>query len=128
MSLPLTDAGAVKARKVDLSETARQAQRWDDAFTRYTRAGLCGSCASQAAWAGQIGYARAHPPCADCAPIVADFPGAEHVNGWRSLPEMARDRRRGRTSATGSGAEAPGTPSAPLPGVERPLPDVLATI
>lgn len=87
--------------KADPPETMRQAQRWDSAFTRYARAGLCSPCASQAAWAGQSGYTRARPPCETCAPIVADFPGAQHVNGWRSLPEMERDRHEGRDSVTG---------------------------
>lgn len=99
--LPWTDVAAFKTGRIDPPETLRQARRWDSAFTRYTRAGLCPRCASQAAWAGQIGYSRVHPPCEGCAPIVANFPGARHVSGWRSLPEMKRDRRPPGESASG---------------------------
>lgn len=98
--LPWTDASALKAAKVDSPETFRQAQRWDSAVIRYSRAGLCGPCASQAAWAGQIGYSRVRPPCEECAPIVADFPGAEHVNGWRSWPERTVFHRPRRDSVS----------------------------
>lgn len=68
-----SDVTALKAGRVDPPETMRQARRWDTANVRYTRAGLCTMCASQAAWAGQIGYSRVHPPCEECAPVVAEF-------------------------------------------------------
>ena len=102
-----SDVAAFKSGEVDPPESLRQARRWDAACSRYTRAGLCSRCASQAAWGGQIGYSRVHAPCEACAPIIADFPGAEHVNGWRSLPEMSRDQRPQRDSATGREADGP---------------------
>lgn len=74
-------------RMKDEPETPRQARRWDDAYSRYLRAGLCSKCASQSAWAGQYGYDRAAPPCAECIPAMQSFPGADHVNGWKSIPE-----------------------------------------
>lgn len=109
-----SDIAAVKAGRVDPPETMRQAQRHDLAVLRYTSAGLCRRCASQAAWAGQIGYARVWTPCGACALIVCTFPGAEHVNGWRSLPEMSRDRHA-QASAAGSGGSGPRITLAPTP-------------
>lgn len=118
-SMPWTDVAAFKAGKVDPPETLRQAQRWDSAVTRYTRAGLCARCASQAAWGGQIGYTRVHAPCEYCAAIVADFPGAEHVNGWRTLPEMRRDRGPLGDSVSGRALPAPGGAPTPAPDAEH---------
>lgn len=116
--MPWTDVAAHRAGRVDPPETLRQAQRWDSACARYARAGLCARCSSQAAWAGQIGYSRVHAPCEDCAPIVAEFPGAEHVNGWRSLPEMTRDRGPRRNPASGRASDAPGGATTPAPDTE----------
>lgn len=113
--MPWTDVAAMKVGKIDPPETPRQAKRWDSAFTRYSRAGLCDRCASQAAWGGQIGYCRVDPPCESCSPIVAEFPGAGHVNGWRSLPEMTRDRRPHRDSVSGSESGGPGVAPTPAP-------------
>lgn len=119
--LALTDIGAFKAGRVDPPETMRQAQRWDSAFTRYARADLCARCASQAAWGGQIGYARVHAPCKTCAPIVADFPGAEHVNGWRSWPEMTVHHRPRGDSGAARALTAPGGPPTPVADTDSPI-------
>src|SRR5699024_126212 len=105
-----SDVAAHRAGRVDPPETLRQAQRWDSAVARYAHAGLCTPCASQAAWGAQIGYSRVRPPCEECAAAVAEFPGAEHVNGWRSWPERTVHHRPRRDSVAARALTAPGAP------------------
>lgn len=87
-----SDVAAFKAGKVDPPETMGQARLWDATNGWYLKAGLCGRCASQAAWGHQIGWSRVRPPCETCAPITAAFP-LEQVNDWRSVPKQHRKAR-----------------------------------
>lgn len=63
-------------------ETVHEAQQWTLVKNKAHEHGLCHDCAAQFAWGIQNGFATIHPPCAACAPIVADWP-MERVNGWR---------------------------------------------
>lgn len=68
-------------------ETLAQAAYWDRVKRNGLGYGLCHGCAAQLAWAHQShtgGFAAAHPPCAECAPLVARLPVAR-VNGWRTV-------------------------------------------
>lgn len=80
-------------------ETVRQAKRWDVSKQAYVRAGLCEYCAGQAAWGHQIGFTKSHPPCADCAPVVAAFPQVGPAGTeWRRFDSAAN---AGGTESTG---------------------------
>lgn len=80
--------------KDDGPETMRQSRTWEVIKNRYLRLGLCHTCASQAAYGHQLGFSRIHPPCPDCAPIVAtfEFPA---VTPWRKVlnPGAAKTAR-----------------------------------
>lgn len=64
-------------------ESPAQAATWLKVKNRYTQLGLCNGCAGQAAWGHQCGFALIHPPCPDCAVLIADWPVAK-PNGWRT--------------------------------------------
>lgn len=65
-------------------ETLTQAKVYDRKVRRYRNAGLCETCAAQAAWGHAIGFQKIHDPCKRCAPIVAlfDTPGPRGSK-WR---------------------------------------------
>jgi hypothetical protein len=69
-------------------ETLAQAQHWDRAKAFYVRAGLCLTCAAQAAWGHQQGFNHAKPPCPACLPVLLTFPRNERGE-WRSVPTAA---------------------------------------
>jgi hypothetical protein len=66
-------------------ESIRDAQTWETNKNRALRLGLCDRCASQYAWGCQIGFTESHPPCDQCAVIVASRPGRERANGWKHM-------------------------------------------
>lgn len=70
-------------------ETPRQAERCDR-ISRFAHdvGGLCWRCSPQCAWGHALGFTEVHPPCADCAPIVALWP-VEKPNGWRTVEGSA---------------------------------------
>jgi len=65
-------------------ETLTQAKVWSRKHRRYLAAGLCETCAAQAAWGHAVGFQKIHDPCKECAPIVAlfDTPGPRGSK-WR---------------------------------------------
>lgn len=65
-------------------ETLRQAKTWESVKNKALKFGLCPRCASQLAWGHQGGFTTVHPPCAECAPLVATLPKAR-ANGWRTV-------------------------------------------
>jgi hypothetical protein len=72
------------ARRSTKPETMAQARAYDRKVRRYRRLGLCGACASQAAWGHQCGFGKINDPCTECAPIVAAFPDAgPRGSKWR---------------------------------------------
>ena len=73
-------------RKSAPPETLEQALRWDKTKLRYLRAGLCETCAAQAAYGHQShsgGWLSLNPPCGKCAPLVSEFPLATTNPVWR---------------------------------------------
>lgn len=79
----------IKARNKNKPESLGSAGAWEQVKARYRAAGLCPVCASQAGWGHQNGFDTTLPPCADCAPLVADFPH-EAVLPWRALSQTGR--------------------------------------
>lgn len=74
--------------KIHQTESAGEA-RWHQTTTNaYLAAGLCHSCAAQAAYGHQLGWSKVNQPCTVCRPIVAAFPQPQ-VNDWRSKPRDA---------------------------------------
>jgi hypothetical protein len=95
-------------------ETIHQAKRWETVKNRYLAAGLCVNCASQAAYGHQLAFSRIHPPCDDCAAVVAGFP-IQATTLWRRLadPSSATPRqfpqdRRSQPRRRGSDTRAEG--------------------
>jgi hypothetical protein len=66
-------------------ETLDQARRWDVQRARAAAAGLCDRCASQYASGLALGFSLSHPPCIECAEILAVSSGDTRPNGWRNL-------------------------------------------
>ncbi len=69
-------------------ETQAQAVQWEKTKRRYLRAGLCQTCAAQAAWAHQFGagsWSLINPPCVDCFEIVALLPYPTRNPLWRAV-------------------------------------------
>lgn len=87
--------------RVDRLETMREARDWDNTKSHYLQLGLCHTCAPQAAYGHQVGFARVLAPCTDCVVVVAEFPVAA-PNGWRKMPQKQR-----RAVLSGSLAPAP---------------------
>ena len=87
--------------RAERSETMGQALAWDRRRDAYAyRAGLCDRDAAALSWGHSLGFASlTHPPCQDCAPIVATFPEETSHPSWRA-------HTRGRVSAP------PGRPAA----------------
>lgn len=81
---------AIKASASDANrrpETVAQARTWEVVKNAYRRDGLCDTCAAQAAWGHQNGFALIRPPCPACAPIVASFPTPAGADSpWRRWP------------------------------------------
>lgn len=72
-------------------ETPRQAERWEVVKNKALAHGLCVQCASQLAWGHQAGFASIHPPCPQCADLVATLP-KERPNGWRTVTGSANGK------------------------------------
>jgi hypothetical protein len=69
-------------------ETLTQARTWDRKYKRYLVAGLCGSCASNAAWGHALGFGKIPDPCAKCQPIVSEFAtDGPRGSKWRKVLE-----------------------------------------
>lgn len=83
-------------------ESPRQAQWWGILLARYLRAGLCRTCAAQAAYGHQHGRMAVEPPCDGCRPVLDLFP-LPQVNGWRSLPPHGAQTDRGTTTRSTTG-------------------------
>jgi hypothetical protein len=110
-------------------ETPGQAASWQTRKNKYLVLGLCHACAAQAAYGHQLGFglhehARGnhvtlegvHPPCAVCAPIVAEFP-IPAARGWRKHPSATSEALglgAGQGPSPGHGAE-PGDREIPGP-------------
>lgn len=90
----------LKTDKTLKPETPGQARAWQKNKKRYLQAGLCHTCAAQAAWGHQVGFSfrssrewpeqdrKIKPPCPECATIVANFPeAAAEGSQWRKLPK-----------------------------------------
>lgn len=75
--------------KVARVETLEQARTFDRIASRYRKAGLCDTCAAQAAYGHQLGFSKVHRPCTSCEAQVALYPTVR-VNGWRSFPRGDR--------------------------------------
>jgi hypothetical protein len=74
------------ARREVQPESIAQARTWERKNKRYRRAGLCHTCASQAAWGHQCGFGKITDPCPECLPIVAAFPTpGPRGSKWRKL-------------------------------------------
>lgn len=69
---------------IDKPETPSQASTWEWYTGRYERAGLCRTCAGQAAYGHQHGFNQVGHPCARCAEVVTGLP-IPKTNGWRAL-------------------------------------------
>lgn len=74
-------------------ETMRQAKRWETTKNRYLAAGLCVTCASQAAYGHQLGFARIHPPCDKCMSAMVSFP-IQATTVWRRLADPSESAPR----------------------------------
>lgn len=76
-------------RKLDKAEpeSLGQARVFDRKVRRYTIAGLCDTCASQAAWGHACGFQNIKDPCTKCQPIVDTFetPGPAKNSHWRKI-------------------------------------------
>jgi hypothetical protein len=83
----------VSPRQWEPPETMRQAKRWETVKNRYLAAGLCIKCASQAAYGHQLAFSRIHPPCDDCAAVVAGFP-IHATTVWRRLADPSESTPR----------------------------------
>lgn len=58
-------------RKVAQPETLRQARTFETFKTAHVHAGLCHTCASQAAYGRQLGFSRVAGPCTDACRSAA---------------------------------------------------------
>lgn len=67
-------------------ETIGQARVWQRKQGRYELAGLCPTCASQAAWGHALGFQKIKNPCSQCQPFVSRFdtPGPRGSK-WRKI-------------------------------------------
>ena len=74
----MTAAESTKERP----ETIGQAAAWDRRRDAYAyRAGLCDRDAAALSWGHSLGFASmTHPPCDECAPVVATFPDDPAMN------------------------------------------------
>lgn len=67
-------------------ETLGQARVWTRKQRRYELAGLCTTCAAQAAWGHAEGFQKIKDPCPRCLPLVAAFPAAgPRGSKWRKI-------------------------------------------
>jgi len=64
-------------------ETEGAARAWQRVVDHARTAGLCATCAAQLAWGVQNGFSTVHPPCDECAPIIAGWP-VPRQKGWRT--------------------------------------------
>lgn len=65
-------------------ETEAQARVWDRKLKRYEIAGLCHTCAAQAAWGHALGFGKIKDPCERCQPIVNALPNSgPRGSKWR---------------------------------------------
>lgn len=76
-----TDATAPKVARTT-AETPGQVKTWDEAKSRYLRAGFCHRCASQAAWGHQLGFTHAAPPCTTCAGLPVPASAGARATAW----------------------------------------------
>lgn len=96
----------------DGPETPSQAKEFDRRKRTYREAGLCHTCAAQAAFGHQSGFLQVHGPCTGCAPVVAGFPlpagGAwRRFRRGRSVNEVAEWPTRECFPEGGANAGAP---------------------
>jgi hypothetical protein len=103
---PLAGYAYSKRKGQEKPETLWQARSWDATKRHYLSLGLCGICASQAAWGHQQGFTRVNPPCLSCLPVVLTFPVNE-PGEWRS-----NSPRRGAPMSSGIAALRPQTEAA----------------
>ena len=66
-------------------ETWSESQSFTARNNRYRALGLCPRCTAQAAYGHQHGFTAVHPPCPECAPLVATFPHRTSVEAWRKV-------------------------------------------
>lgn len=64
---------STKSRKHPEPESVSQAKVWDRKYRRYQLAGLCSTCAANAAWGHQCGFGEISDPCPECQPTVNAF-------------------------------------------------------
>ena len=92
-------------KKLNRPETLREAQRFEQYNREARRQGLCTRCSAQASYGRQLGWSNVHPPCPNCARLVASFP-VEQGNGWKTWPLK---RLRGSSPAVSAPPRTPGT-------------------
>lgn len=82
-TITLTSATLTRAER---PEKMGQALAWDRRRDAYAyRAGLCDRDAAALSWGHSLGFASlTHPPCQECAPIVATFPEETSHPSWRA--------------------------------------------
>lgn len=69
-----TEKSLATKRRQEAPETLGQARVWQRKNGRYLIAGLCYTCAAQAAWGHAQGFEKIKPPCDECLPVVRIFP------------------------------------------------------
>lgn len=72
-------------------ESLSQARAHHRLTNRYEQAGLCRTCAAQAAYGHQLGFTKVNAPCDWCLPVVQAFPKPA-ARKWRKLTTAADER------------------------------------
>lgn len=94
-------AKATQRNKPRPAESMSQAKIWDRKNKRYIIAGLCFTCAAQAAWGHALGFEKIKDPCTECQPIVNGFetPGPRGSKWRKCLIKLEYAKHRQEATA-----------------------------